>query len=268
MKGVKTCVLIFTAVLMVMTVQGAPVLPSEFFGSVTINGAQAQPGTVIKAVINGVERGSITTTAAGIYGGTGTFDQRLSIAMTEEELKSAGSPVIEFMVNGQKAAETATYQAGASSRLDLTISTTGSSSQRQGEASGVVATSLPSKNVATGSQSSSSDSGDFPTGTETRQPVTSGTVAASSTAATGSTPQNGAPVVNNKSPNVTEMTPGNAAVTRESVSVQSSAASTPGKAATVPVTTTKKSPVGIAALVMAMAGCTLLAGVRQHLEKD
>ncbi len=268
MKGVKTCVLIFTAVLMVMTVQGAPVLPSEFFGSVTIHGAQAQPGTVVKAVINGVERGSITTTVAGIYGGTGTFDQRLSIAMTEEELKSAGSPVIEFMVNGQKAAETATYQAGASSRLDLTVGSTGPAGQTQGETSGVTATSLPSQNVAPGSQSSSSDSGDFPTGGATRQPVTAGTVAASATAATGPAPQNGAPVLNNTSPNATYMTPGNAALTRESVSVQSPATSTPEKPATVPVATTKKSPVGFAALVMAIAGCILLAGVRQHLKRD
>ena len=268
MKGFKTGVLIFTAVLMVMTVHGAPVLPSEFFGSVTVNGAQAEPGTVVKAVISGVERGSITTTSAGIYGGTGTFDQRLSIAMTEEELKSAGSPVIEFTVNGQKAAETATYQAGASTRLDLTVGSSGSAGQKQAEYPVVQATSLSSRSASTGSQSSSPDSGDFPTVARTGQPVTTGTITASATTAGVTTPHEGAPVSVNKSPDSTNITPGNATGTRESVSVQTPAGSSPQKAAEVPVATTKKSPLGFAALVMALAGCILLAGVRQQLHED
>ena len=95
-----------------------PPLPDEFYGTVTINGAPAPIGTHIIAEINGVERGNVTTTEEGKYGGSGTFDDRLNVQGQEDEI----GHVITFRINGNEAAETSTFSGmGESKVLDLTI---------------------------------------------------------------------------------------------------------------------------------------------------
>ena len=51
----------------------------------------------------------------------GTFDERL-IVMTGENDFANGAPSITFKVNGQNADQTAAYQPGASSAINLTVS--------------------------------------------------------------------------------------------------------------------------------------------------
>ncbi|TAJ45803.1 hypothetical protein CUJ86_03590 [Methanofollis fontis] len=93
-----------------------PAFPSEFYGTVHIGGEPAPAGTLITAFIGGVERGSVTTTSSGTYGGPGTFDQRLVVRGTEEE----SGLVITFTINGVETGETAVYRPGETIELDLT----------------------------------------------------------------------------------------------------------------------------------------------------
>lgn len=91
-------------------------LPEEFYGNITVNGVAASVGTVIVAKIGGEEKGSFTTTEAGIYGGSGTFDPRLVVSGEEADIRQ----VITFWVNGSKADQTAIYEPGESRELNLT----------------------------------------------------------------------------------------------------------------------------------------------------
>ena len=98
-----------------LVVSADTTLPEEFYGDVIINGAAAPVGTVIIAKIGGVERGSFTTTEAGKYGGSGTFDSRLVVAGEETEV----GQTITFRVNGFQANQTAVYEPGLSGQLNL-----------------------------------------------------------------------------------------------------------------------------------------------------
>jgi hypothetical protein len=97
--------------LLVAGAVAGPVLPAEYYGTVTINGNPAPAGTVVTAVINNQVAGSITTTNSGIYGGAGTFAQRLVVAGTEN------GQTIQFQINGRKAAQTSTFQSGGTNPL-------------------------------------------------------------------------------------------------------------------------------------------------------
>ncbi|UCG10269.1 MAG: hypothetical protein JSW30_06070, partial [Dehalococcoidia bacterium] len=90
--------------------------PEEFYGNITANGVDAPAGTAIVAKIGGVEKGSFTTTEAGKYGGSGTFDPRLIVS--GEEADRAGT--ITFWVNGSPTDQTAIYEPGESRELNLT----------------------------------------------------------------------------------------------------------------------------------------------------
>lgn len=99
---------------------GAPALPSEFYGTVTVNGAPAPVGTILSAKINDAERGQYVLTEAGKYGGPGTFDQRLKIVAEESDV-SGGNPKVTFWIDGQKAWQETTFQPGVSLNLDLSV---------------------------------------------------------------------------------------------------------------------------------------------------
>jgi PKD repeat protein len=95
--------------------------PAEFWGTVTVSGNPAPGGSIITGTIGGHERGRITTSVAGIYGGSGPFDERLKVYATDEDL-SGGNPVIRFTVNGHDADQTVVFMEGSSTRLNLTVS--------------------------------------------------------------------------------------------------------------------------------------------------
>jgi len=56
-----------------------PSIPHAFYGTLTIGGSNAPVGTVVTAKVGGVQCGSITTTVAGQYGGSGAFDAKLTV---------------------------------------------------------------------------------------------------------------------------------------------------------------------------------------------
>ncbi len=97
-------------------VSAVPLLPAEFWGTVTIDGSPAPAGTVITARINGSDCGSLTLTTDGIYGGNALFDARL---LVNGEDGDDGKTIV-FLVDGVLAPETTVYAHGTSTRLDLT----------------------------------------------------------------------------------------------------------------------------------------------------
>jgi len=84
MKGKRKwllCPLIVVALLLcaIPAYADMPALPHAFYGTLTITGSPAPVGTVVTAKVNEVECGSITTTVAGQYGGSGAFDEKLTV---------------------------------------------------------------------------------------------------------------------------------------------------------------------------------------------
>ncbi|GEM_PF-1906244 len=117
------CVLIFFCT--AISVYAAPPLPAEFYGSITIDGSQAPAGTLIIAKVNGAEHGRIQITSPGIYGGTGTFDQRLVVSLSEDEYAPGSAQTIQFYVNGVKGSPDATFSPGLTQKNDLTFTNVG-----------------------------------------------------------------------------------------------------------------------------------------------
>lgn len=118
--------LVIVALCVLACIAGAdspPLLPSEFYGSVTIGGAPAPEGTLITASIGPEVRGSFITTSAGSYGGSETFDPRLIV----RGISGENGQTITFSVNGIPAAETAIYHPGIVFRQNLTAEPAGPS---------------------------------------------------------------------------------------------------------------------------------------------
>jgi hypothetical protein len=114
-KSLVGIILIISLVGAVSGSVSVPLLPSEFGGSVTINGSPAPAGTTISAFIGGEERGSYVMDEAGTYGGAGVFDDRLIVQGSAEEM----GEVISFQINGYDADQTGEYQPGVLFKLDL-----------------------------------------------------------------------------------------------------------------------------------------------------
>ena len=112
-----TVILLFLVMAPPLPVSADIILPEEFYGDIIVNGRTAPVGTVITAKIGSAERGSFTTTEVGQYGGPGTFDGSLVVAGEEDEVGEA----ITFWVSGSRAEQTAVYEPGQSTDLDLTV---------------------------------------------------------------------------------------------------------------------------------------------------
>lgn len=112
-----------------------PPLPAEFYGSVTIDGIGAPPGTVITAKINFNERGSFTLTEYGAYGETGIAGSRLIVQATEDDLAS-GNPIVTFWIGTIKGDQEIPFKSGTTKELDLTFSGTGDPDDQTPVASG------------------------------------------------------------------------------------------------------------------------------------
>lgn len=106
--------------LITIALAGAPALPCEFYGKVTIAGSPAPVGTIIVAKVGEQERGQYVLEQEGVYGGPGTFDKRLKVVAEDADL-TAGTPKISFWINGQKAWQETNFQPGVSQALDLSV---------------------------------------------------------------------------------------------------------------------------------------------------
>ncbi|QWC19792.1 PGF-pre-PGF domain-containing protein [Halorubrum sp. 2020YC2] len=98
---------------------GPPPTPAAYFGDVTIDGEPAPEGVEVTAYVGGEQRGSLTTTQSGAYGGSSAFDQKLVVEGTSDD---AGATV-EFRVNGEVAGteETVEWEPGEVRRVDLAV---------------------------------------------------------------------------------------------------------------------------------------------------
>jgi hypothetical protein len=114
----NTLLIIFLLpVLLIAAVAAAPTLPCEFSGTVAINGQPAPVGTVISAVINGIESGTMTVPDTGVFGGSDTFAERLVVTGSEEDV----GEIITFLIDGDEADQTAVFSPGTSSVIALTV---------------------------------------------------------------------------------------------------------------------------------------------------
>ena len=96
-----------------------PVLPCEFYGPLYIHGEPAPVSTIVEAKIGGAVYGKIVTTEVGVYGGPGTFDQRLKVIADSSVISQ--NNVIEFWIDGQKAEQSLSYVAGSSTQVILSL---------------------------------------------------------------------------------------------------------------------------------------------------
>jgi len=102
---------------LIETASAVPLLPAEFWGTVTIDGSPAPVATVITARIGDRDCGSLVIERAGVYGGDAIFDKRLLVSGEEGDV----GETITFFVDGARAAGTAVYTPGTSTRLDLVV---------------------------------------------------------------------------------------------------------------------------------------------------
>ncbi|PKL59791.1 MAG: hypothetical protein CVV33_06020, partial [Methanomicrobiales archaeon HGW-Methanomicrobiales-4] len=73
-RTVLATILLFSII--TIAYAGAPALPCEFYGKVTIEGSLAPVGTIVVAKVGEQERGQFVLEQEGVYGGPGTFDKR------------------------------------------------------------------------------------------------------------------------------------------------------------------------------------------------
>ena len=127
----KAATIALTILLTLATVLAAPAaafaqtpdLPHLFCGALTIDGALAPAGATVEgratgALINPARSNPIVTTQAGEYGATNATGC-VSGLLVQGSIAPAAT--IEFFVNGTKANETAAWQSGAATRLNLTL---------------------------------------------------------------------------------------------------------------------------------------------------
>ena len=112
------CPLIVVALLLcaIPAYADTPTMPHAFYGTLTIGSSPAPVGTVVTAKVGGVQCGSITTTVAGQYGGSGAFDAKLTVSGD-----IANGATISFFINGFDTGQTYAFSAGAVTELNLAI---------------------------------------------------------------------------------------------------------------------------------------------------
>jgi hypothetical protein len=124
MKGKRKwllCPLIVVALLLcaIPAYAAIPTMPHAFYGTLTIAGSPAAVGTVVTAKVDDVQCGSITTTVAGQYGGSGAFDPKLTVTGDIE----TGDTIYFYAGTGSNVAnQTYAFSPGAVTELNLTIS--------------------------------------------------------------------------------------------------------------------------------------------------
>lgn len=92
--------------------------PTRLFGALTIDGNPAPAGTVVKAIVNGMECNTSTTTNDGRY----VLDVHSAATLAG---CGADNDMITILVNDVPADQTATFATGAFVALDLNASSAG-----------------------------------------------------------------------------------------------------------------------------------------------
>jgi len=103
----------------IVVVEAAPPLPSSFYGTVLVNGANVPDGTVVSAWIDGVnyvDFETITFEGASVY----SFDVPGDDPDTPEKDGGIEGDTIVFMIGSDTADQTATWHTGTNVELNLT----------------------------------------------------------------------------------------------------------------------------------------------------
>ncbi len=110
--------LALSLVLSATPVYAVPALPHAFYGSVSINGSPAPPGTSVEArgtgVMTGIQDNPTVTTVTGVYGSSNPFQSRLIVQGEIEE-----GATITFYVNGVSTGQTAEWHSGQTSEINI-----------------------------------------------------------------------------------------------------------------------------------------------------
>ena len=109
LAAVAAVSLLITFIMPPVLADGIPGRPQQFYGTVTVDNATAPDGILVSARIAGVQVAAALTDAQGRYG----YLPQLFINCC------TASMIIDFYLNGVKAAQTATYAPGEITRLDL-----------------------------------------------------------------------------------------------------------------------------------------------------
>jgi hypothetical protein len=114
---VKLRAIIFTILFLCLAsiVSASPLLPTEFYGTVYIDGSPAPAGTNITSIIGNQVSGFYVTTVPGVFGGFGVYDSRLVAVGTED------GQLISFGINGVPANQTALFHPGVTGNIVLSI---------------------------------------------------------------------------------------------------------------------------------------------------
>ena len=111
LAAVAAVSLLTTLIMPPVQADGTPGQPQQFYGTVTVDNTSAPAGTLVSARIAGVQVAAALSDAQGRYG----YLPQLFINCC------TASMIIDFYVNGIKAAQTATYNPGEITRLDLSL---------------------------------------------------------------------------------------------------------------------------------------------------
>ncbi|MBU4204605.1 hypothetical protein KKE19_00385 [Patescibacteria group bacterium] len=106
-------------ILPVFVLAAPPQLPHILYGNVTNNGNNVPVNTVIIAKVGGVEKGRITVSTAGQYGGSGALDEKLLV-----QGNISNGAVISFYIGDNSASQTVNFSSGSIQQLNLTFTTT------------------------------------------------------------------------------------------------------------------------------------------------
>jgi PGF-pre-PGF domain-containing protein len=91
---------------------GPPSTPAAYYGQVTVTDGELSDPVTVEAVVDGEVRDSIETDADGSFGGSGAFDEKLTVDGPADE--------VTFRVAGT-AAGTATWESGANEEVALEL---------------------------------------------------------------------------------------------------------------------------------------------------
>ena len=146
-KTSTSIITVLTALLLIMVIVSGlttvvhaaapPGMPHQFYGTVKNNGALVGAGYQVVVRTGTAQLGAVSTDSLGKYG----YDPLLLVPAQSGQL-------IDFYVNGVKAAQTATFSAGGVNRLDLTVTGAPASAPPSGSC-GITTASLASATVGT-----------------------------------------------------------------------------------------------------------------------
>lgn len=98
-----------------------PQLPHMFYGTALMNEENVSVNTIIVAKVGDVEKGRITVTETGLYGGLYALDQKLLV-----QGDISDGDIVNFFIDNIQANETAQFVSGEVTEANLTFSFAGS----------------------------------------------------------------------------------------------------------------------------------------------